>query len=35
MDDRERPFVCRSCGTGYEVEYYTCPECDSFSVERD
>jgi rRNA maturation endonuclease Nob1 len=27
-------YECRSCGTAYPVEHYTCPECGSFSVER-
>jgi ribosomal protein L37E len=32
--DPDRPFVCRGCGERYEVEYYTCPACGGFSVER-
>jgi rubrerythrin len=31
--ESDRPFVCRGCGERYEVEYYTCPACDGFSVE--
>lgn len=28
------PYECRTCGERYELEYYVCPECDGFSVER-
>lgn len=28
------PYECRECDTAHEVEYYTCPDCGSFSVER-
>lgn len=30
----ERPYECRQCGIHLDVEYYTCPSCGSFSVER-
>lgn len=29
----ERPYECQSCGTTFEVEYYTCPRCNGFSVD--
>ena len=30
----EFPYVCRGCGTAYDVQYHVCPECGGFSVER-
>lgn len=32
--DRAKPYECRTCGAGYALEYYVCPECGGFSVER-
>lgn len=29
-----QPYECLTCGERYEVEYYVCPECNGFSVER-
>jgi hypothetical protein len=29
----EYPYVCRGCGTAYDVEYHVCPDCGGFSVE--
>jgi hypothetical protein len=29
----ERPYRCRGCRTGFDVQYHVCPECGSFSVE--
>jgi lipopolysaccharide biosynthesis regulator YciM len=33
-DRRRKPYECRTCGQRYELEYYVCPECEGFSVER-
>lgn len=30
----EFQYECQSCHSIFRVEYYTCPECNSFSVER-
>ncbi|QIB72787.1 hypothetical protein GL213_11685 [Halogeometricum borinquense] len=30
----EFPYVCRGCGTAYDVQYHVCPDCGGFSVER-
>jgi lipopolysaccharide biosynthesis regulator YciM len=27
-------YECRGCGAAFDVQYYTCPECGSYSVER-
>jgi lipopolysaccharide biosynthesis regulator YciM len=27
-------YECRGCGEGYAVQYYCCPECGSYRVER-
>ena len=29
----DRPYHCKGCGTGFEVQYHVCPECGGFSVE--
>ncbi|MDS0293438.1 hypothetical protein [Halogeometricum luteum] len=34
MGNPEFPYVCRGCGTAYDVQYHVCPECGGFSVER-
>jgi hypothetical protein len=33
VDPPERPYVCRSCEAGLDVEYHVCPECGGFTVE--
>lgn len=30
----ERPYECLQCGVRLDVEYYVCPSCGSFSVDR-
>lgn len=30
----ERPYECLQCDARLEVEYYVCPECGSFSIDR-
>lgn len=30
----ERPYECLRCGIELNVEYYTCPNCGSFSIDR-
>jgi len=30
----ERPYECQTCEAAYDLEYYVCPECGGFSVER-
>lgn len=27
-------YECFGCGQGFKLEYYSCPECGSFRVER-
>ncbi len=27
-------YICRGCGEPFGVEYYICPECGGYSVER-
>jgi rubredoxin len=33
--DRQLPdsYVCRGCGTGFDLQYHVCPDCGSFSVD--
>ncbi len=34
--DTEYPssqYVCRSCGSGFDVQYHVCPECGGYSVD--
>ena len=31
----ECPYECKGCETTFTVEYQVCPECGSYSVERD
>ena len=31
----ECPYECKGCETTFSVEYQVCPECGSYSVERD
>lgn len=30
----ERPYECQQCEARYEVEYFRCPECGSFAIDR-
>lgn len=30
----DRLYECLGCGQGFELEYYSCPDCGSFRVER-
>lgn len=30
----ERPYQCLQCDVYLDVEYYICPKCGSFSVDR-
>ncbi|SFR47340.1 hypothetical protein [Halogeometricum limi] len=30
----EFPYVCRGCGSAYDVQYHVCPDCGGFSVDR-
>lgn len=34
QEDPERPYECLRCGVHLDLEYYTCPNCGSFSVDR-
>ena len=27
-------YICCGCGEAFDLEYYTCPECGGYSVER-
>lgn len=29
-----RRYECQGCGEAYELEYYSCPGCGSYRVER-
>lgn len=31
--ETEQPYECRGCHKQFDVEYFTCPHCGSFSVE--
>ncbi|MFA1610408.1 hypothetical protein [Halobellus rubicundus] len=31
--DRPTPYVCKGCGTAFDVQYHVCPECGGYSVE--
>lgn len=33
-DPPERPYECLQCGVYLDVEYYICPNCGSFSIDR-
>lgn len=33
-DDELQPYGCLQCDNQYEVQYYVCPNCGSFTVER-
>jgi predicted RNA-binding Zn-ribbon protein involved in translation (DUF1610 family) len=30
----DRPYECLQCGVHLDVEYYICPNCGSFSIDR-
>lgn len=33
-DEQPTPYTCQTCESAFAVEYYRCPECGGFSVER-
>jgi len=33
-DGNRLPYVCLACETPFEVQYHTCPVCESFDVRR-
>lgn len=32
--DELRPYECESCGARFRLEYYVCPECGGYSIDR-
>lgn len=34
QESSDRPYECLHCGIHLDVEYYTCPDCGSFSIDR-
>ena len=34
VDEADPVYVCRGCGEAFGLEYYICPECSGYSVER-
>ena len=30
----ERPYLCRHCERGLDVQYYICPNCGSYDIQR-
>lgn len=26
-------YVCKGCGTTYDLQYHVCPRCEGFSIE--
>lgn len=35
FESRDRPYRCRRCGMQFELQHHVCPECGSYTVERD
>jgi len=32
--DEFHPYECQSCGARFRVEYYRCPQCGGYSLDR-
>ncbi len=30
----DRPFECTGCGNRYALQYFSCPDCGSYDVDR-
>lgn len=35
FESRDRPYRCQRCGTPFELQHHVCPECGSYTVDRD
>lgn len=33
-DNTKRPYECSQCGHRFHLQYYSCPKCDCYRVER-
>ncbi|MFB6192287.1 MAG: hypothetical protein ABEI11_03080 [Haloarculaceae archaeon] len=34
-DGDARPYRCLKCDAAFDLQYHVCPECGSYSVERE
>ena len=32
--DEPQPYECQNCGARFQQEYYHCPECGGYNIDR-